>query len=136
MSKNTKLIIYSLIYILFMIIIRYTLSHAHGFLIDHCLMIFLAIAALLGYFHGFIFKFNFTIVFVAIFMMLFIGQMTPPSRGFIEYSFIDFYYVSAATIFMLVADIAGLNRNQLNHQVFCLMVFEILVQIALMWKNK
>lgn len=94
-------------------------------------------------------------------MMLFIGQMTPPSRGFIEYSFIDFYYVSASTIFMLVADIAGsirkthliqkeifleqlekekrrnyLNRNQLNHQVFCLMVFEILVQIALMWKNK
>ena len=111
MSKNTKLIIYSLIYILFMIIIRYTLSHAHGFLIDHCLMIFLAIAVVLGYFHGFIFKFNFTIVFVAIFMMLFIGQMTPPSRGFIEYSFIDFYYVSAATIFMLVADIAGPIRK-------------------------
>ncbi|MDU4571830.1 MAG: hypothetical protein E6Y45_04000, partial [Finegoldia magna] len=51
------------------------------------------------------------IVFVAIFMMLFIGQMTPPSRGFIEYSFIDFYYVSAATIFMLVADIAGSIRK-------------------------
>lgn len=111
MSKRTKFLIYALIYILFMIIIRYTLSHAHGFLIDHCLIFFLVTSSALGYFHGFVFKFDFSIVFVAIFMMLFIGQITPPAMGFRLYQFTDFYYISASTIFMLGFDILGSLRK-------------------------
>ncbi len=107
MSKRVKFIIYALIYVVFMIVIRIVLSTAHGFLIEHCLMIFLTVSVIMGYIHGYNFKFNFNILFVAIFMMLFIGQLTPMSKGFKVYDIMDFVYVSASTIFMIAADIAG-----------------------------